>query len=215
MSKLDIFLRLTAFVLILGMKKTILALFLLLCTVSIQAQTVDSYGIPVHSLNVQASDALVPTFATSLVIALGYALGAGIAAVISNGNAEVDAPEFKGWIPFVSAGYEYHFPDTRWSLGPELGYWHYGLESNDNYQHIHFLTLTANGKLYYKRAGICKLYGGLNVGVGLVASQGASPIPVVQLNPIGMRLGGEKAAFVAELGAGYLGFLQLGANIAL
>lgn len=203
------------FVLFLGMKKTILAFLLLPCSVAMQAQTVDSYGIPVHSLNVQASDALVPTVATSLVVVLGYALGAGIAAALTNGNATIDSPQLKGWTPLLSAGYEYHFPDTRWSLGPELGYWHYGLETSESYQHIHFLTLAANGKLYYKRAGICKLYGGLNLGVGLLASDGASPLPLVQINPIGMRLGSEKAAFVAELGIGYRGILQLGMNIGL
>jgi hypothetical protein len=30
-----------------------------------------------------------------------------------------------------------------------------------------------------------------------------------------MRLGGEKAAFIAELGIGYKGFLNLGVNFAL
>ena len=39
--------------------------------------------------------------------------------------------------------------------------------------------------------------------------------PVIQLTPIGMRLGGEKVAFTAELGVGYKGFCQVGLNIAL
>jgi len=225
------------------MKKFIIAAVLLVCSSSLFAQNVDSYGIPQNSLNIQGADALVPTAFSSVAVGLGIAIGAGVAATITGGQAtDIDTPKFKGWTPFVSAGYEYHFPDTRWSLGPDLGYWHYGLVSSDGvYQHFNFMTLAAAGKLYYKPAGICKLYGGLNLGVGTLfstttnvtpatkseASESESSssepddsdkpsfIPAIQFNPIGMRLGSEKIAFIAELGVGYKGILQLGVNIGL
>ncbi|MBR5034829.1 MAG: hypothetical protein IKX71_05940 [Bacteroidales bacterium] len=228
------------------MKKLITALMLLVCSSSLFAQDVDVYGLPINSLNVQVSDAMVPTALCGVGVGLGLAIGAGFAAVLTGGNATIESPEFKGWTPYMSVGYDYHFADTRWTVGPEVGYWHYGLQSSDSYQHIHFPTLTAAGKFYYKPAGKCKLYGGLNLGVGTVftttvnrpapvtkaddgdagdtvgatedsssSSDDPSIFPVVQLTPIGMRLGSEKVAFTAELGVGYKGFLQLGVNVAL
>lgn len=225
------------------MKKFIIVVMLLVCSSSLFAQRVDSYGIPLQSINLQVADALVPTVGISLGVGLGIALGAGMAAVISGGNAGIDAPKTKGVIPTLSAGYEFHFPDTRWSLGPELSYWHYGLASTSSYQHLHLATVVAAGKLYYKPSGICKLYGGLDLGAGISfntvqtlsggstatkaeAAEGDQPsedsgsdgpgiFPAIQFNPIGMRLGSEKVAFLAELGFGYKGIVQLGVNIAL
>jgi hypothetical protein len=233
------------------MKKIIIAMMLLVCSSSLFAQRVDGYGIPVNSLNVQTSDALVPYVGTGLVVGLGTAIGVGIgaavAAVITGGNADIEyeSPKMVGWMPYISIGYDHHFPNTRWSLGPELGYWHSGMVSETSYNHFHFATLTAASKLYYKPSGICKLYGGLNLGAALLASStqtlthatkadeptepagdgataeepkssdGPSIIPAIQFNPIGMRLGSEKVAFLAELGIGYKGFLQLGINVAL
>ncbi|MBO4558228.1 MAG: hypothetical protein J5693_06440 [Bacteroidales bacterium] len=227
------------------MKKFFVVLMLLVCSSSLFAQDVDKYGIPIDSFNVQVADAYVPTAFTGVGTALGLAIGVGLAAILTGGNVDVEAPQFKGWIPYISVGYDHHFADTRWTLGPELGYWHYGLVSDDSYEHIHFPTLVAAGKFFYKPAGICKLYGGVNLGVGSVltntvkygtpktkasdegdtvgssegsdTSSSSSPsiFPVVQLTPIGMRLGSEKVAFTAELGVGYKGFLQLGVNLAL
>ena len=223
------------------MKKIIIAMMLLVCSSSLFAQNVDSYGIPTNSLNVEVADALVPTAFGGVAVGLGVAIGASIAAVISGGNAtDIDGPQYKDITPFFSVGYEHHFPNTRWSLGPEVGYWHSGLASKESYQHFHFTTLNAAAKLYYKPAGICKLYGGLNLGVGVVLSSeqavtpatkaaetpegasgepetkdGPSILPTIQFNPIGMRLGSEKIAFLAELGFGYKGILQLGMNVAL
>ena len=227
------------------MKKLLIALALLACSSSLFAQSIDGYGIPQHSMTVQVSDATIPTAVAGVGVGVGYALGAGLVAIFSGGKATVDAPQFKGWIPFVSAEYEYHFPDTRWSVGPGLGYWHQGLLSKDgDFQMFHFTTVTADGKFWYKPAGICKLYGGLNLGAGIIFStkshkgtsdtnpddaatgtgstdsgssgpSDASVIPAFQFNPIGMRLGSEKVAFVAELGVGYKGFINLGVNFAL
>lgn len=222
------------------MKKFIIVMVLLACSSSLFAQNVDSYGIPTNSLNVEVADGLVPTAVGGIAVGLGVAIGASIAAVISGGNATIDGPQYKDITPFFSAGWEHHFPNTRWSVGPEVGYWHAGLANKESYQHFHFTTLNAAAKLYYKPAGICKLYGGLNLGVGMVlnseqavtpATKASEPadgtssepetkdgpgiIPTIQFNPIGMRLGSEKVAFVAELGIGYKGILQLGMNIAL
>ena len=223
------------------MKKIIVLLIgLMLCFATSNAQTVDSYGIPTHNLNVEVADALVPTAFGGVVVGLGVAIGASMAAVISGGNATIDGPQYKGITPFFSAGYEYHFPDTRWSVGPEVGYWHAGLVDEDSYQHFNLITLNADGKIYYKPAGICKLYGGLNLGIGTVLSNkqtitpvtkadeptddapsepatkdGPAIIPTFQINPIGMRLGSDKVAFLAELGIGYKGILQLGVTVGL
>ncbi len=222
------------------MKKIIIAIVLLAFSSSLFAQNADSYGIPTNSLNVEVADALLPTVIGGVAVGLGVAIGASMAAIFSGGNATVDGPQIKGVTPFFSVGYEHHFPDTRWSVGPEAGYWHAGLSNKETYQHFHLVTLNAAGKIYYKPAGICKLYGGLNLGVGMVlsgeqsltpATKGKAPedgtstepetkdgpgvIPTFQFNPIGMRLGSEKVAFVAELGIGYKGILQLGMNVAL
>lgn len=227
------------------MKKIIIAMMLLVCSSSLFAQNVDSYGIPVNSLNIQTADAMVPYVGSGIVLGLGTAIGVGLGAafvaVLTGGNADVDyeAPKMAGWCPFVTLGYEHHFPNTRWSLGPEVGYWHTGTVSSDYYQHVNLVTLAAAGKLYYKPAGICKLYGGLNLGAGTLfstsqtltpatkaedtgaagdsssSSDGPAILPLIQFNPIGMRLGSEKVAFLAELGIGYKGFLQLGINVAL
>lgn len=229
------------------MKKFIIALVLLVCSSSIFAQNVDGYGIPVNSMNIQTADALVPYVGSGIVLGLGTAIGVGLGAtfvaVLTGGNADIDyeAPKLAGWCPFVSVGYEHHFPDTRWSLGPEVGYWHTGTVSSESYQHVNLVTLAAAGKFYYKPAGICKLYGGLNLGAGTLfstsqtltpstksadtdtvgssegssSSDGPAILPLIQFNPIGMRLGSEKVAFIAELGIGYKGFLQLGINVAL
>ena len=227
------------------MKKLIVALMLLVCSSSLFAQNVDGYGIPVSSLNVQMVDAMVPTALCGVGVGLGLAIGAGFVAVLTGGNATIESPDFTGWTPYMSVGYDHHFAGTRWTVGPEVGYWHYGLRSSDSYEHIHFPTLAAAGKFYYKPAGKCKLYGGMNLGLGSVftttvsrpapvtkadggddvATVGASNesdsssdpsiFPVIQLTPIGMRLGSEKVAFTAELGVGYKGFLQMGVNVAL
>ena len=225
---------------------------LLVCSSSLFAQGVDRYGIPVNSVNIQAADALVPYVGSGIVLGLGTAIGVGIgatvAAVLTGGNADIDyeTPKLANWCPFVTLGYEHHFPNTRWSLGPEVGYWHTGTVSSQSYQHVNLVTLAAAGKLYYKPAGICKLYGGLNLGAGTLfsttetltpatkaeasgddepgpvispdnssSSDGPAILPVIQFNPIGMRLGSEKAAFIAELGFGYKGILNLGVNFAL
>ena len=193
------------------MKKVILAILLFACSSSLFAQRVDEYGIPIHSVNVQASD-------SALESVVGVVIGAfvlSLEAVASQGQ-KVD--ELTGWIPFVSAGYDFHFAGTRWSLGPELGFWHIGLTSPEgNSQHFCLGVIAAAGKLFYKPSGICKLYGGLNLGAGLLASTNSTPsiLPAFQLNPIGMQLGGKRVAFVAELGIGYRGILQLGLNVGL
>ena len=173
------------------MKKTLLVVILLAVSVIGHAQRVDSYSIPCNSLNLQVCDALPITTAVGIGVGLGWALGAGMAAALTGGQATVNAPEFKGWTPCFSVGYEHHFADTRWSLGPEAGYWHYGLQSDESYTHLHLMGIAAAGKFFYKPAGVCKLYGGVSLGAGAFISGGeVSPLPIFQINPIGMRLGG-------------------------
>jgi hypothetical protein len=193
------------------MRRFLLALVVLCLSTAVFGQKVDKYGIPNNSLTVQVSDSFVESVAGVLVGALVL----GIEAVASHGE-KVD--QIAGWIPYITASYDYHFADTRFTVGPEIGYWHIGLKSDDGrYQHFNMFTGTMNGKIYYKPAGICKLYGGLNAGLAALAVTGGevSFFPAVQLNPIGMQLGKGRVAFVAELGLGYRGILQLGANIAL
>ena len=223
------------------MKKLLLTIAtMIFCCSNMFGQQVDKFGIPDNSLTLQAADAILPTAIAGIGVGIGVAIGASMAAVISGGHATIDGPQFKGITPFFSLGLEHHFPDTRWSVGPEVGYWYAGLVNKESYQHFNFVTLNAAGKLYYKPAGICKLYGGLNLGAGMVitsqtpvvaatkaeeptgsepaqpaAKDGPGIIPTIQFNPIGMRLGSENIAFVAELGFGYKGIIQLGLNMAL
>ena len=185
---------------------------MVLClSTAVFGQHVDKYGIPNHSITVQVSDSFVESVAGVVVGALVL----GIEAVASQGE-KVD--QITGWTPYLTASYDYHFADTRFTVGPEIGYWHIGLRSDEGrYQHFNMFTATMNGKVYYKPAGICKLYGGLNAGLATLAVTGskATFFPAIQLNPIGMQLGKSRVAFVAELGIGYRGILQLGANVAL
>ena len=203
------------------MKKLVLITLLLLSVFSAQGQTIDSYGIPSHSLDLQVSDGLGEGAVAMLVEVMALSIQA-----IFNQNSNTD---FVGWIPYVTTGYNYHFADTRWSMGAELGYWHLGAKENKDgiitTTHGNVGTVAVTGKCFYKPKGVCKLYGGLNLGLGIYGVMTDSPegrtfdkpqfFPAFQLNPIGMRLGSEKIAFIAELGLGYRGILQLGVNIGL
>ena len=193
---------------------TCIILSLITCFYS-YAQVCDNANIPTHSLNVQVADGLVPDTFAAVVVSMGVAFAAPWVAV-AGGDANDITLNLEGLTPFVSADYDYHFPDTRWSVGGELGAWHCALTSDESKQHFHFGTATASGKFFYKPYGVCKLYGGANLGVGvLFNSEEASPLPIVQLTPIGMRLGNEAIAFMAEMGVGYKGFLQIGVNVGL
>ena len=175
-------------------------------------QVVDKYGIPWQSVNVQVADGTLE----SLVGVFVGIFAIGIEAAVSQGEQTSD---LVGWTPFISAGYDYHFTDTRWNIGTELGYWHIGLRHNNSgvTDHFHFATLAETFKFFYKPAGSCKLYGGINLGAGAFLGGDSLPqvIPAFQVNPIGMRWGCERIAFQAELGVGYKGILQLGATVAL
>lgn len=197
------------------MKKFILTLVIMLFSFVSFGQTFDIYGIPTHSLSVQVADGLVPDSFAAIVVTMGYAFAAPLIAVAGGDTNDITL-DLGGLMPFVSAAYDYHFPGTRWNVGGELGYWHCSLTSDESKQHFHFNTATATGKFFYKPEGCCKLYGGANLGVGTIFNgEEISPIPIVQLTPIGMRLGNEAVAFTAELGAGYKGFLQIGLNVGL
>lgn len=198
------------------MKKFIILILSLILSYGVaNAQLFDKYGIPTHSLNVQVADGLVPDAFAAVVVTMGIAFAAPWVAV-AGGDASDITLNLEGLTPFVSAGYDYHFPGTRWDIGGELGVWHCALINSDYKQHFHFGTATASGKFFYKPTGVCKLYGGANLGVGILYNgEEISPLPIVQLTPIGMRLGNEAIAFVAEASIGYKGFLQIGINIGL
>lgn len=197
------------------MKKILVILGIVLCSLSVSAQSVDGYGIPSNSLNVEISDGIGEGFVAVFAEITG--------AVISAMFGQTSSTELVGWIPYVSVGYDYHFADTRWSVGGDIGYWHIGMHNKNDGTTIDYNvgTIAATGKFWYKPNGCCKLYGGLAGGVGINGNRGGSeesPVqffPAFQLNPIGMRLGNERVAFLAELGIGYKGILQLGINIGL
>ena len=203
------------------MKKLVLIILLSLSAFTAQGQKIDGYGIPSHSLDLQVSDGM----GEGAVAVFAQVLAVSIQAIFN----QTSETEFVGWIPYVTTGYNYHFADTRWSMGAELGYWHLAARDNkDNVvttTHGNVGTVALSGKCFYKPKGVCKLYGGLNLGLGTYWVMEDSPegrtfenpqfFPAFQLNPIGMRLGSEKIAFIAELGLGYRGILQLGVNIGL
>jgi len=203
------------------MKKIIVLFLSLLSVFAAKGQTVDKYGIPVHSLDVQLSDG----FGEGAVAMIVEVTAISIKALFNQeGNDAI-----VGWIPYLTTAYNYHFPDSRWSLGAELGYWHLAVkEGGDELvttRHGNVGTVALGGKCFYKPKGVCKLFGALNLGLGMYGVMIDSPegrsfeepqyFPAFQLNPIGIRLGGERIAFVAELGFGYRGILQLGVNVGL
>ena len=208
------------------MNRLVVALLLIVCSTTVFAQRFDEYGIPVNSLNVQVSDGLDEIICEGLISAIGPVAEATTSAIIA-GMLGTEPGETTKWkhgmpTPYMTIGYEHHFPGSRWNLGGEAGYWcrtSTTLNKEPNItQHFNFASAVVTSKLFYKPSGVCKLYGGLNIGAITFFTSNSSGLPVipaVQFNPIGMRLGGEKIAFMAELGFGYRGFLQMGANIAL
>lgn len=206
------------------MKRLLSAIAVLCFSTGVFAQQADSYGIPTHSLNLQVSDGvgelLIDGFASLFgVAAEGLTIGL-INGITGSEGGEVTKWEYDTQLPYFTAGYDYHFPESRWCIGGELGYWQRTARTVNRdpvvTSRISFGSAVVTSKLFYKRSGSCKLYGGINAGVLVLDSNGEpSALPAIQLNPIGMRLGSEKAAFVAELGIGYRGILQVGANIAL
>ena len=197
---------------------------MLFCTTAF-GQLFDIHGIPTHNLNVEVADGVGELFIDAFATVIGAAAEAVVIGTV-DGITGSDSGEVTKWAggtptPFITAGYEYHFPGTRWNLGGEAGFWHCKSWSVNRdpviTRKLTFGALAATGKFFYKPDGVCKLYGGVNAGVLVCGTADGNPefIPAVQVNPIGMRLGNESVAFVAELGAGYRGILQLGINIGL
>ena len=191
------------------MKRIAIFLAALMLSSAAFGQKVDNYNIPLNSINIEAADGVGEGAMAVFVVALAQS-----ARAIFHQNSN---EETVGWIPFISAGYERHIADTRWSLGGEVGYWHFGIRNKETQviNHTHIGTIAATSKIFYKPGGICKLYGGLNLGVGGISSSDGQVFPAIQFNPIGMRLGSEKAAFVLELGLGYRGIIQAGVTFGL
>ena len=208
------------------MKKFILALMLMFSCSTMFGQLFDYHGIPTHSLNVQVSDGIGEIFLDAFVTVLGAAAEAIVVGTVEGMIGTESGEPVTQWdggfpTPYMTLGYDYHFPGTRWNVGGELGYWQCTSRSVNRdpviTRRMNFASAAATGKFFYKPDGVCKLYGGLNAGILVLGTDSGEPgfIPAVQVNPIGMRLGNENVAFIAELGAGYRGILQLGVNVSL
>ena len=192
------------------MKKIAVVVAALMLSSAAFGQKADGYGIPTNSINIQASDGLGETFMAGLVMAFAQTARA----IFKQDPNE----ETTGWMPFLTAGYDYHFADTRWTVGGEAGYWNIGVRNKEtgvtSYSHV--ATLAAASQIFYKPGGSFKLYGRINLGVGVASGNGDNSFfPAFQINPIGMRLGSERIAFVLELGVGYRGLIQAGINVGL
>lgn len=199
------------------MKKIFAIIVTMIMWLTVNAQTIDVHGIPTHSITAQVADGSVESMVGVLVGVFAFTIDALANQDEDEHNVKSD---IYGWTPYMNVGYDYHFPDTRWNVGADLGYWQMGYKfSNGNKTMGRIFNVAATGKYFYKPDGICKLYGGLNLGAGLFAQTNtdSSPqvIPVIQANVIGMRLGNERIAFVSELGVGYRGVLQLGMQVSL
>ena len=208
------------------MKKFIIILLtVLLGYTTSYAQLFDRYDIPTHSMTVQVSDGMGEIFLDAFVIILGAATEAIVVGTVDavTGSDDGTVTQWDGGCPtpYMTLDYDYHFPGTRWNVGGELGYWQCTSRSVNKdpviTRKMNFGSICATGKFFYKPEGICKLYGGVNAGVLILGADGSDGgiVPAIQINPIGLRLGNEVIAFVAELGAGYKGIFQLGVNIGL
>lgn len=208
------------------MKKFIIILLIVLLGYTTSyAQPFNRHDIPTHSITVQVSDGIGEIFLDAFVTVLGAAAEAIVVgtvdAITNSDSGEVTQWKNSCLTPYTTLGYDYHFPGTRWNIGGEFGYWQCTYRSVNKdpviKRTMSFGSLCATGKFFYKPEGICKLYGGVNAGILVLGSTNSkgSVIPAIQINPIGMRLGNESIAFIAELGLGYKGILQLGVNIGL
>ena len=176
------------------------------------SHNVDSYGIATNSISLQVSDALLEVFAG--------AIAAGFVGIF-------DA-DLTGMSLMYSIAYDHHFPDTRWAVGADTGLFSMKITTKGGVTNtFRMVPLAATGKFYYLPKGVCKLYGSLALGAclsvptcqndetGVMETSVDGISPYIQVNPIGMRLGSERLAFVAELGFGHKGILQLGVNVGL
>ncbi len=176
------------------------------------SHNVDSYGIATNSISLQVSDAIVEVFVG--------AIAAGFAGIF-------DA-NLTGMSPMYSIAYDHHFPDTRWAVGADTGLFFMKITTKGGVTNTYrVVPLAATGKFYYLPKGICKLYGSLALGAclsvptnqnsetGVMETSVDGLSPFIQVNPIGLRLGSERLAFVAELGFGHKGILQFGVNVGL
>ena len=160
----------------------------------------------------------------SLSIICSDGIGEGASVVFASAIASVIAAIFGaethqelGWTPFLSLGYDHGFDGSRWCAGADAGFMHIGITDTDtgDKNHYYIGVLAAAGKYFYKPDGNCRLYGGLNLGAGAAGNETLEFFPAFQVNPIGMQLGSKRVSFVAELGFGYRGIVQMGLNIKL
>ena len=86
----------------------------------------------------------------------------------------------------------------------------------------HLLFVTTGATCYYKRSGWCKLYGALDLGV--VYSYNLAELSPVFKNqcgfvlnvvPIGVQMGNDRASGFCDLSFGYKGFVNLGVRFSL
>lgn len=197
------------------MKKILSIIVMLLLGLNLFGQVGDKYGMVSNSIEISVGDASVASYA-GLVVGVIIWSAEAIADGVAGNDEQPQSTGITSWTPCITVGYDHHFTDSRWNLGGELGFWHMGLGLNNGDRILGFMeTATATSKFFYKPYGKCKLYGGVNLGVGLVEIEDLSVFPAFQVNPIGMKIGNDKISFVAELGFGYKGIIQTGVSITI
>jgi len=114
--------------------------------------------------------------------------------------------------PAIGLGFSYYVM-PRWSVGAFGNY--QGLTLTDSSEpdpfHYNFVTVMGRTDFRWVNASAVQLYSGLALGVVFVDR--SSPLPSLQLNVLGLRVGNENIGGFVELGLGMNGILGGGLSV--
>lgn len=111
----------------------------------------------------------------------------------------------------ITLGYDYLLPKERFAIGARLSYTKVFERSNSqNCFDLEYATLTAT--LYYKKSGLVRLSGALELGAGFVDW---NPFIAFNLVPISVLIGTDRCSGYMALNIGYRSIATFGIKIGL
>lgn len=110
-----------------------------------------------------------------------------------------------------SLGYRRLSESGRWAFGGDLSYFGLNLKYKDSpSQKLNVFMVMAGAECYYLKSGIVRLYGSLEAGANFGSDAGGFAF---QFNPIGVRVGSDRFAGFAAVGAGLKGIFNVGLSV--